>query len=99
MISDYYIDDTYKLRQYIEDLLQLDNPIPRTPQMIEILITLAANKNPHSFDVIKKFIKEGILTWNQELFENLAANTNDEAVDLIINNLHNIKSYKINYNR
>jgi hypothetical protein len=87
MISDDYINDTYKLSQYIEDLLQLDNPINRTPEMNRILIRLASNKNPHSFDVIKKFIKEGILTWNQELFENLAANTNDEAVDLIIHNL------------
>ena len=87
IIYDSYIDDTYKLRQYIEDLLQLDNPIPRNSEMIYTLKFIASNNNPHSFDVIKKFIKDGILTWDQALFENLAANTNDEAVDLIINNL------------
>ena len=63
------IDDTYKLRQNIEDLLQLDNPINRTRQMISSLkAILASNKNPHSFDVIKKFVKNGILSFDQELF-------------------------------
>jgi hypothetical protein len=88
IISDSYIDDTYKLRQNIEDLLQLDNPINRTPEMISSLkAILASNKNPHSFDVIKKFVKNGILTFDQELFIGISDNSNDEAVDLIINNL------------
>ena len=88
IISDSYIDDTYKLRQNIEDLLQLDNPINRTPDMISSLkLLLASNNNPHSFDVIKKFVKNGILTFDQELFIGISNNPNDEAVDLIINNL------------
>ena len=88
IISHSYIDDTYKLRQNIEDLLQLDNPINRTRQMISSLkAILASNKNPHSFDVIKKFVKSGILSFDQELFIGIAENSNDEAVDLIINNL------------
>jgi len=88
IISDSYIDDTYKLRQNIEDLLQLDNPINRTPDMISSLkLLLASNNNPHSFDVIKKFVKNGILTFDQELFIGISNNSNNEAVDLIINNL------------
>jgi hypothetical protein len=87
IMADNYIDDTYKLRQYIEDLLQLDNPLRRSPEMIRILIRLAGNENPHSFDVIKKFVKNGILTFNQDLLETIAENSDDEAVDLIINNL------------
>jgi len=88
IISDSYIDDTYKLRQNIEDLLQLNNSINRTPDMISSLkLILASNKNPHSFDVIKKFVKNGILTWDQELFVGICDNPNNEAVDLIINNL------------
>jgi hypothetical protein len=88
IISDSYIDDTYKLRQYIEDLLQLNNPINRTPEIINFLeVFISRNKNPHSFDIIKKFIKEGVISFNQPLLENLASNENDEAVDLIINNL------------
>jgi len=88
IISDSYIDDTYKLRQYIEDLLQLNNPLNRTPEIINFLeVFISRNKNPHSFDIIKKFIKEGVISFNQPLLENLASNENDEAVDLIINNL------------
>jgi len=84
IISDYYIDDTYKLRQYIDNLVY---PIRGTQEMITAFKNLTYNENPKSFDVIKKYIKEGILILDQELFEKLAANSNDEAVDLIINNL------------
>jgi hypothetical protein len=87
IMADNYIDDTYKLRQNIEDLLQLDNPLRRSQEMIRSLIRLAGNENPHSFDVIKKFVKNGILTFNQDLLETIAENSADEAVDLIINNL------------
>ena len=88
-IINYIIDDKYKLKDYI--LRYLGDNI-RLPIVIKNLKLITLNKNPYSFDVVKELVKNGILTFNQKLFEYLAGNPNQEAVDLIINNLRTIEN-------